>query len=159
MINREGPVPIYQQVAAEIRRRIASGAIPPGHAIPSEHQLVAEFAVSRITATKAIRVLRDEGLVYTVRGQGTFVGPEGAPRASQASTLYHRIAGEIVERIRGGELRPDLPIPSETTLMQQYEVAKGTVRQAVALLREQGWVFTVPMRGTYVSNPKDWPDA
>ncbi|WP_433513143.1 GntR family transcriptional regulator [Nonomuraea sp. CA-143628] len=159
MLNREGPVPIYRQVANEIRRRITSGTIPPGHAIPSEHQIVAEFEVSRITATKAIRMLRDDGLVYTVRGVGSFAGPEDQPRVTETTSPYQRVAAEIAERIRAGELRPDFPIPSETTLMQQYGLAKGTVRRAVALLREQGWVFTVPMRGTYVAARKDWPKA
>jgi DNA-binding GntR family transcriptional regulator len=158
VLNREGPVPIYRQVADEIRRRIASGVISPGHAIPSEFQIAGEFDVSRITATKAIRLLRDEGLVYTVRGVGTFAGPPGAPRASKV-TKPQVIANEIVERIKAGELRPDLPIPSETTLMQKYGVAKNTVRLAVALLRDQGWVFTVPMRGTYVKQPEDRPQG
>ncbi|MCA2177844.1 GntR family transcriptional regulator [Nonomuraea glycinis] len=119
--------------------------------------VVEEFAVSRITATKAIRRLRDEGLVYTVQGHGSFVGPEDVPRAPR-ETKPQRIAAELVERIRAGELRPDFPIPSESTLMQQYDVAKGTVRLAVALLREQGWVFTVPQRGTYVTKPEDRPE-
>ncbi|MEU4224237.1 GntR family transcriptional regulator [Nonomuraea sp. NPDC026600] len=157
MLNREGPVPLYQQVADKIRRRITGGKIPPGHAIPSEHGLMDEFDVSRITATKAIRLLRDEGLVYTVRGEGTYVGPEDAPRVANATAKHRVIAAELVERIRAGELRPNLPIPSETTLMQQYDAAKVTVRNAVALLREQGWVFTVPARGSYVSPKKDWP--
>ncbi|MET9339310.1 GntR family transcriptional regulator [Nonomuraea sp. NPDC003804] len=159
MLNREGPVPLYQQVATEIRRRIDSGAIPPGHSVPSEQEIEDEFNVSRITATKALRLLREQGLVYLVPGRGTFVGPEDAPRVSRAAKPYEKIAAEIADRIRAGELRPDLPIPSETTLRQQYEVAKGTVRRAVALLREQGWVFTVEKRGSYVSSPENWPTS
>lgn len=153
-------MPLYIQVADEIRQRIAGGDIPPGHAIPSEYEIMTVFQVSRITATRAIRVLREEGLVYTVQGQGSFVGPESAPRIRRAPSQappFQRIAAKLAERIRAGELRPDLPIPSETTLMQQYGVAKATARRAVALLREQGWVFTVPMRGTYVADPKKWP--
>jgi DNA-binding GntR family transcriptional regulator len=159
VLNREGPVPLYIQVADEIRRRIDDGEIPPGHAVPSEHEIETAYQVSRITATKALRRLRAQGLVYLVPGRGTFVGPEDAPRVAKASKPYERIAAELAERIRAGELRPDYPIPSETTLMQQYDVAKGTVRRAVALLREQGWVFTVERRGTYVSVPEDWPSA
>ncbi|TMR09311.1 GntR family transcriptional regulator [Nonomuraea turkmeniaca] len=150
-------MPIYQQVADEIRRRIDSGAIPPGHAVPSEQQIEDEFEVSRITATKALRLLREEGIVYLVPGRGTFVGPEDAPRVSQTTKPYERIAADIAQRIKAGELRPDYPIPSETTLRQQYHVAKGTVRRAVALLREQGWVFTVEKRGSYVSPRANWP--
>lgn len=150
-------MPLYIQVATEIRRRIDDGELPPGHAVPSEHDIETAYQVSRITATKALRLLREEGIVYLVPGRGTFVGPEDAPRVSRTASPYETIAAEIVERIKAGELRPDFPIPSETTLMQQYEVAKGTVRRAVALLREQGWVYTVGRRGTYVSPPEDWP--
>lgn len=39
---------------------------------------------------------------------------------------------------------------SEEKVIQQYDVAKGTVRRAVALLREQSWVVTVERRGSYV---------
>lgn len=150
-------MPLYQQVAAEIRRRIKAGDIPPGHAVPSEQEIENEFEVSRITATKALRLLRSELLVYLVPGRGTFVGPEDVPRVSKTSKPYERIAGQIAQRIEAGELRPNFPIPSEKTLMQQYEVAKGTVRRAVALLREEGWVFTVSKRGSYVSPPESWP--
>jgi len=41
--------------------------------------------------------------------------------------------------------------------MREYGVAKATVRHAVAFLRSQGWVFTVPYRGTYVLPPEKWP--
>lgn len=150
-------MPLYQQVAAEIRRRIEGGVIPPGHAVPSEQDIEDEFQVSRITATKALRLLREQDLVYLVPGRGTFVGPKDAPRVSKTIKPYERIAAELAERIRAGELRPDYPIPSETTLRQQYGVAKGTARRAVALLREQGWVFTVEKRGSYVSPPAGWP--
>lgn len=149
-------MPLYQQVAELIRQRIASGDLPPGHQVPSEYEIIAEHGVSRITATKAIKQLRDEGLIYTLQARGSFVAPDTAPRVTREK-LFERIARELADRIQAGELQPDHPIPSETTLAQQYDVAKGTVRQAVALLREQKWVFTVPHRGTYVSSPDEWP--
>lgn len=64
--------------------------------------------------------------------------------------LYQQLADAIEARIKSGELAPRRPIPSESTLQQEFGVARGTVRQAVALLRERGLVHTVPMRGTYV---------
>lgn len=149
-------MPLYQQVADLIRQRIASGELPPGYQVPSEHELVDEHGVSRITATKALKLLRDDGLIYTLQGRGSFVAPESAPRVTREK-MFERIAREVAERIQSGELQPDYPIPSETTLAQEYGVAKGTVRQAVALLRDQQWVFTVPHRGTYVSSPDKWP--
>ena len=73
MIDRDGPVPPYRQVANALRERIATGQIPPGRRIPSLVQLEAEFGVARDTLRKAVRVLRDEGLVETVTGMGVFV--------------------------------------------------------------------------------------
>jgi DNA-binding GntR family transcriptional regulator len=150
-------VPVYKLVADQIRSRIDSGELRPGHAVPSETEIMADQQVSRITARLAVRHLRDEGLVYTIQGKGTFVGPEDAPRVSRRALRHQEIAESLIERIRAGELQPDLPIPSETTLMQEHDVAKGTVRQAVKYLRELGWVYTVPQRGTYVKQRKDWP--
>jgi DNA-binding GntR family transcriptional regulator len=43
--------------------------------VPSESQLEQEFGIARGTARKAIAVLRDEGLVITVKGRGSYVTP------------------------------------------------------------------------------------
>lgn len=73
MIDREGPVPPYKQVAAEVRKRIESGEIPPGRRIPSLTEMEAEFGVARDTLQKAVKLLKEEGLVETVTGMGVFV--------------------------------------------------------------------------------------
>jgi GntR family transcriptional regulator len=57
----------------------------------------------------------------------------------------------LAGRIERGELQPNRPVPSETTLQQEFGLARGTVRHAMAVLRERGLVFTVPQRGTYVA--------
>jgi DNA-binding GntR family transcriptional regulator len=72
-IDREGPVPPYQQIATVLRGQIADGTIPVGRRIPSLVQLEAEFDVARDTLRKAVKVLRDEGLVETVSGMGVYV--------------------------------------------------------------------------------------
>ncbi|MGY3516852.1 GntR family transcriptional regulator [Micromonospora sp. PTRAS2] len=48
-------------------------------------------------------------------------------------------------------MQPLTPLPSELRLQQEYGVARGTVRAAIALLRERGLVMTMPQRGTYVT--------
>jgi GntR family transcriptional regulator len=65
--------------------------------------------------------------------------------------VYLQLAEILAGRIERGELQPNRPVPSESTLQQQYGVARGTVRHAIAVLRERGLVFTVPQRGTYVA--------
>ncbi|WP_238016016.1 GntR family transcriptional regulator [Dactylosporangium sp. AC04546] len=67
--------------------------------------------------------------------------------------VYVQIADIIQQRIEAGELQPNRPIPSELALQQEFGVARGTARRAVELLRDRGLVFTVPQRGTYVSEP------
>lgn len=105
-------------------------------------------------------MLRDEGLIHTAQGEGTFVGPPGqARREPRKAPLYRAIADDLAGRIRRGDLKTRRPIPSESTLMQQYGVARETARRAVGLLREQGWVYTVPHRGTYVSPAEDRPNS
>jgi GntR family transcriptional regulator len=73
-------MPIYQQLAEILRARIASGELRPARPIPSEQPLVQQYGVARLTARKAVSLLRDEGLVRHVVGRGTFVQPQ-----SQAS--------------------------------------------------------------------------
>ena len=63
---------------------------------------------------------------------------------------YRQIAEIMRARIEAGELEQDRPIPSEAAIQQEFGVARETARKAVAVLREQGLVVTVPGMGTYV---------
>ncbi|GIH77680.1 GntR family transcriptional regulator [Planobispora longispora] len=158
MLDYDGDTHLYLQIAEIIRQRIAEAALPPGHTVPSEADIRNEFGVARTTARRAVQMLRDEGLVYTVQGEGTFVGPpDKGPRQARKIPMYRQIAEDLTERIRGGDLRPRRPIPSETALVDQYDVARETARRAVGLLREQGWIYTVPQRGSFVSPQEKWP--
>ena len=67
--------PMYAQLAAILRAKITSGELARLDPLPSESTLVQEHGVSRDTARRAIAVLRDEGLVFTVPQRGTYVGP------------------------------------------------------------------------------------
>lgn len=73
MIDFEGPVPIYQQVAAILRGQIESGELLPDRPVPSITQLVQTYGVARGTAIKAVGLLVDEGLVHSVPGRGMYV--------------------------------------------------------------------------------------
>lgn len=64
--------------------------------------------------------------------------------------LYSQLAGILRRKIRSGDLGHLDPLPSETSLTQEYGVSRDTVRRAVALLRDEGLVFTIAQRGTYV---------
>ena len=72
-IDPTGPVPPYRQIAEIIRKRIESGEYPKNSRIPTESEMVETWEVARTTARRAIAVLREEGLVYTVPQRGTYV--------------------------------------------------------------------------------------
>jgi GntR family transcriptional regulator len=73
MIDPTGPVAPYRQLADIIRARIAAGKLPAGSRI-TEHDLTEEFEIARNTARRALAVLRDEGLIFTVPQRGSYVG-------------------------------------------------------------------------------------
>jgi len=64
---------------------------------------------------------------------------------------YRQIAAILRRRIEAGEYAPDTRIPTESELVEAFEVARTTARRAVEALRNDGLVYTVPQRGTYVS--------
>ena len=79
-VDHMNPIPLYTQLADILRERIKSGELPPRSLVPSESYLQQEQGVSRGTVRTAISILRDEGLVVTITGRGTFVkerDPEG----------------------------------------------------------------------------------
>ncbi|MFC8866375.1 GntR family transcriptional regulator [Streptomyces sp. NPDC057148] len=75
MIKFDPTQPKWQQIADVLRERIASGALPP-RALVSEVQLEAEFGVARGTVRKATAALREEGLIVTTPGLGSFVASD-----------------------------------------------------------------------------------
>ncbi|MGW5361241.1 winged helix-turn-helix domain-containing protein [Actinopolymorpha pittospori] len=78
------------------------------------------------------------------------MGRESEIRHNAPTPPYRQLAALLAARIRAGEWEPDTPIPSEPQLVGDYGVARNTVRKAIALLVEEGLVFVVPHRGTFV---------
>ncbi|MER6096747.1 TetR/AcrR family transcriptional regulator C-terminal domain-containing protein [Streptomyces sp. NPDC001728] len=68
----------YLEIAAELRRRVHTGELSPGDRVPSTRAITREWGVAMATATKALAVLRQEGLVRPEPGVGTVVTASGA---------------------------------------------------------------------------------
>ena len=74
-VDRSGPVPLHDQVAAQIRRAIADGEAGPGDRLPLAKDLAAVLGVNKNTVLRALHILREEGLLEFRRGRGiTVVG-------------------------------------------------------------------------------------
>jgi GntR family transcriptional regulator len=106
-LNREEPTELHQQVAAQIRRAIADGEAAPGERLPPARDLAAVLGVNRNTVLRALRDLRDEGLLDFTRGRGvTVVGTaqHGAVMARardlvEAGRRYGYTIEELVELV------------------------------------------------------------
>jgi GntR family transcriptional regulator len=72
-VNRQEPTELHEQVAAEIRRAIAEGEARPGERLPPAKDLAAVLEVNTNTVLRALRQLRDEGLLDFRRGRGVTV--------------------------------------------------------------------------------------
>jgi GntR family transcriptional regulator len=76
-VDRRDPLDLHEQVAAEIRRAIADGEAKPGERLPPARDLAAVLDVNTNTVLRALRELRDEGLLEFRRGRGITVA--GSP--------------------------------------------------------------------------------
>ncbi|MGH3965772.1 MAG: GntR family transcriptional regulator [Pseudonocardiaceae bacterium] len=136
----------YARIAEALRARLA--LCPPGSPVPSETALSREFGVARNTVRRALGKLAQEGLVGTVPGRGRVVLAPALPAATLPA--YRRIAADLQRAIAAGELAPGDPLPSEATLTREYEVSRGTARQALSFLASLGLVRAVPGKGRFV---------
>ena len=69
-IDKKKKVPVYLQIAGQIKENIFDGTINDGYALPSERTLAADLGVHRNTVTKAYHELKSEGLVFSYQGKG-----------------------------------------------------------------------------------------
>ena len=102
-IDRSEPVPLHDQVAAEIRRAIAEGEAGPGDRLPLAKDLAAVLGVNKNTVLRALHILRDEGLLDFTRGRGITVA--GTP---EASALLVRVRDLVNDARRLGYRKDDL---------------------------------------------------
>ena len=73
MLRANSSIPLYMQLYRQIRSEIEQGSLGFGGQLPSERQLAADYGISRITARKALSMLREEGIISARRGRGSFV--------------------------------------------------------------------------------------
>src|SRR6202035_4819207 len=92
-IDHSDPVNLHEQVAAEIRRAIAAGEAKPGERLPPAKDLAAVIGVNTNTVLRALRTLRDEGLLEFRRGRGITV--TGAPERSAVASRVRELVSFV----------------------------------------------------------------
>ena len=107
---------LHQRILGDVEGRILSGDWPPGHRIPFEHELTAQYGCSRMTVSKVLNQLARAGLIERRRRSGSFVLRPHSQSAVleirdimtevQALGLVYRF--EVVKRVKRRSTRSDL---------------------------------------------------
>jgi len=114
-VNKNAPIPMYQQILNEIRNNIAGGEWPPNSQIPTEAELESELGVSRVTIRQALSAAAEEGLVIRMPGKGTFVSGEGTSKAAPTTGTF---IGYVVPHI-SSSFNVQILLGVETILKQE----------------------------------------
>ena len=110
-------VPMYQQISSLLERQISEGVYKEGEKIPTEIQLMEQFAVSRTTVRLAIKEITERNLVKKIPGKGTFV---------------NKVSHKLEEFIVLYEALNDVGIVPERELLE-YEKVRATAEMKQAL--------------------------
>jgi GntR family transcriptional regulator len=94
-IDRASPLPVYVQLAEQIRLLIHRGALRPGDPLPTVRELAVALSINGNTVMRVYRDLQQERLLRLERGLGTFVAPH-----QRETTLAERDYQRIVKRTR-----------------------------------------------------------
>jgi GntR family transcriptional regulator len=100
-------VALYLQIAEQVRRLVALGALRPGDRLPTVRELAVSTRVNRNTAARAIQQLEGEGIVRTRVGQGTFVA-DGADTLGRARR--DQVVEDAIERLLTDAQAVGLPL-------------------------------------------------
>jgi GntR family transcriptional repressor for pyruvate dehydrogenase complex len=119
-------------VFERMHRAIKSGAYGPDERLPTEHDLAAEFEVSRPIVREALRRLRDQGLVYSRRGAGSFVRAVGLREPLGFGQLEN-----IADLLNCYEFRLTIePAAAAAAALRKTPAALFAIRQALEMLRD-----------------------
>jgi GntR family histidine utilization transcriptional repressor len=90
--SRQETRSLHQRILTDIRDKILSGAWPPGHRVPFEHELTEQYQCSRMTVNKALTELVNAGLIERHRRSGSFVR---RPASQTAALEINDIENEV----------------------------------------------------------------
>lgn len=95
-IDATDGVPLYLQIAREVKHSIAVGSLRPGEQLPSVREVAVRITVNPNTVAKAYRELEAQGIVETRRGTGTFVSNE---IVSISKEEKKKVVGRLIDKV------------------------------------------------------------
>ncbi len=99
IINHVSSVPVYEQIARQVRNKIGNGEITEEMMLPSVRELARNAKVSMLTVKKAYDCLQKDGLIITVQGKGSFV-VAGADQEQPPKDMRKELAHELEQMVQ-----------------------------------------------------------
>lgn len=135
-VSRGSALPLYHQIASDLRHRILSHSWAAGERIPSETELASLYEASRVTVRQALRILSDEGLISREPGRGSFVRDNSLAAKSRQLTSFtvemrnrgmHPTAMILEQKVvaASDEVADALDLPCGTPVLQLYRLRRG----------------------------------
>lgn len=132
-LDDNSPIPLYYQLENIIKKRIEEGIYKVDEKIPSERKLSEELNISRMTISKAISNLVEEGILYRKRGQGTFV-------AKSKIDFFPGLIG-FTEIIESKGMKPSSKVIAQSIIMPDIHLC-----EKLQILESEKVIFTQRLR-------------
>jgi GntR family phosphonate transport system transcriptional regulator len=134
----------YQQLSALMMQQIAAGVFPSGAQLPTEMEISRKYKLNRHTVRRALEVMEREGLVYRLRGKGTFVTDRKIPYRVSTKTQFSAAILEAgftpqARLMKSYELRADRELADRLEVRLQEKV---TVLEILRFADELPFCFT-----------------
>jgi len=117
-LNPQSGIPIYRQLAEQVRRMVAGGQLKEGDELPSVRELALEHAVNPMTISKAYSLLEVEGMLTRQRGKPMQIAPQDKQKISQQERLQH-LRPQLEQLVLAAR---QLEIPDKTLLASLREL-------------------------------------
>lgn len=127
-LDPTSPLPLYDQLRADLLARINAGEFRPGERIPTEHEICDIYGVSRTTARQAMMLLADDGVIQRARRRGSIVAPQwrSTPEGSRVEIV-------MSDQARAGQIRSSInPERNVTIDVVPYDEIHEHLMRAVA---------------------------
>lgn len=105
-LNPSAPLPIYRQIMEGVRDLVAAGVLVPGERLPSIRELAGELRINPASAVKAYNELRNDGLIDSDQGRGTFVSRQPKVVTATREALLREDLDALLLRAEARGFRP-----------------------------------------------------
>jgi GntR family transcriptional regulator len=133
-VDRTSVVPLYAQIEAIVRARIARGEWRVDEQIPTETEFCATYNVSRVTVRNALANLTDEGLLSRGRGKGTFVRDARLTAAARSVSSFSAELTNLGMKPGSRVLGMDM-VPASDAVAEKMMIEPGTMLWHLRRLR------------------------